>query len=54
LKTRGNTLPEKVVVRQFAQANNGILAGDDPALDTGNTENDMEMKVYELLLTIRP
>jgi len=28
-KTTGETLRKKVVVRQFAQANNGILAGPD-------------------------
>jgi hypothetical protein len=28
--TTGETLREKVIVRQFAQANNGILAGTDP------------------------
>jgi len=33
-----------VVVRQLAWANKGILAGDDPALDTMNTENDLGMK----------
>jgi len=43
-KTTGETLCEEVVVRQFAQANNGILAGTDPELDTTNTENDSEMK----------
>ena len=43
-KTTGETLREKVVVRQFARANNGILAGTDPELDTMNTENDSEMK----------
>jgi len=43
-KTTGETLREKVVVRQFARANNGILAGTDPELDTTNTENDSEMK----------
>jgi len=42
--TTGKTLHEEVVVRQFAQANNGILAGADPALDTRNTQNDSEMK----------
>jgi hypothetical protein len=42
--TTGETLHEKVVVRQFAQANNGILAGTDPGLDTMNTDNDSEMK----------
>jgi hypothetical protein len=29
-KTTGETLREKVVVRQFAPAKNGILAGTDP------------------------
>jgi hypothetical protein len=43
-KTTGETLREKVVVRKFARANNGILAGTDPELDTTNTENDSEMK----------
>jgi len=31
-------------VRQFAAANNGILAGGNPASDTTITENDSEMK----------
>jgi len=43
-KTTGETLCEKVVVRQFARANNRTLAGTDPELDTTNTENDYEMK----------
>jgi len=43
-KTTGQTLREKVVVRQFARANNVILAGTDPELDTMNTENYSEMK----------
>jgi len=43
-ETTGGTLGDKVVVRQFARANNGILAGADPDLDTMNTENDTEMK----------
>jgi hypothetical protein len=43
-KTRGETLREKVVVRQYARANNGILAGTDPELDNANTENNSEMK----------
>ena len=29
-KTTGRTLGEEVVVRQFARANDGILAGTDP------------------------
>ena len=43
-KSTGETLREQVVVRQFAPAKNGILAGADPELDTINTENDMEME----------
>jgi len=42
--TTGETFREKVVVRQFARVNNGILAGTDPELNTTNTENDSEMK----------
>jgi len=43
-KTTDETLCEKVIVRQFARANNGILAGTDPELDTTNTGKDSEMK----------
>jgi len=43
-KTTGETLREKVVVRQFACANSGLLAGDNPVLDPDSTDNDMEMK----------
>jgi len=43
-KTTGETLWEKVVLKQFAQGNNGILAGDYTALDTTETENDLELK----------
>jgi len=43
-KTTGETLWEKVVVRQFARANSGISAGADQELDTTNTENDWAMK----------
>jgi len=43
-KTTGKTLPEKVVVRRFARANSGLLAGDNPVLDPVSTDNDMEMK----------
>jgi len=42
--TTGETLREMVVVRQYAQANNGILAGDDPVLDRSETDNDLELK----------
>jgi len=43
-KTTGITLCDNVVVRQFARANIGILAGADPLLEILNTENDSEMK----------
>jgi len=43
-KAIGETLCEKVVVRQFARSNNRILAGTDPELDTTNIKNDLEMK----------
>jgi hypothetical protein len=43
-KTTVETLREKVVIRQFARANNRILAVTDPELDTTNTENDSEIK----------
>ena len=43
-KTTGETLYDKVVVRQFARANNRYLAGDNPVLDITSTDNDMEMK----------
>ena len=42
--TTGKTLQEKVVVRQYARANNEILAGDDPVLDWLETDNDLELK----------
>jgi hypothetical protein len=43
-KTTGETLRKKGVVRQFARANNRILAGTDTELYTTNTENTSEMK----------
>ena len=43
-KTTGKTFCEKVIVRQFAQANNRILAGTDQELDDVNTESHSEMK----------
>jgi hypothetical protein len=43
-KTTDQILSEKVVVRQFARANNGLLAGDNPVSDTTNTGNAFEMK----------
>jgi len=42
-RTTGETHREKVVVRQFAQANNCILTGTNLELDNTNTENDSEM-----------
>jgi hypothetical protein len=42
--TTGETLREKVIVRQFARANNGILAGTETEFDNTNTENDSEIK----------
>ena len=47
-KTTGESLPKKVVVRQFARATNRILAGDDPALDMMNTENDLERNLHRI------
>jgi len=41
--TAGERVCEQVIVRQFAQGNNGLLAGDDPEFDTTSTENDMGM-----------
>jgi len=45
--TTGETLCKKVVIRQLAWANNGILAGADPLLDTTNTENHSEITKKE-------
>jgi len=42
--TTGGTLREKVVLRWFAQADNRILAGNDPVLDSNSPDNVMEMK----------
>ena len=43
-KTTRKTLRKKVVVRQFVQGNNRILAGTDPQLENANTENDSEIE----------
>jgi len=43
-KPTGKTFRGNVVIRQFARANNRILTGTDPELNTTNTENDSEMK----------
>jgi len=40
VKNHTRDASQKVVIRQFAQASNRILAGDDPALNTTNTEYD--------------
>jgi hypothetical protein len=42
-KTTGETLLEKVVVRQFARSNNENLAGTNPELVNRRTENDSDM-----------
>ena len=42
-KTTGETLWEKVVVRQYSWANDGILAGDDTASDWSETDSDLEL-----------
>jgi hypothetical protein len=44
VKTTGETLCEKVIVRQVVHSINGILAGYDPTLSMTYTENDSEMK----------
>jgi len=38
------TLWEKVIVKQFAWANKGILAVDYSSLDTTDTENNLQLK----------
>jgi hypothetical protein len=43
-KTTAETLCKNTVMRQFARANDWILAGTNPELDTTNTENNLEMK----------
>jgi len=43
-KTTGETLREKVIVRQFALANTGILERADPEWNTMSTETNSEMK----------
>jgi len=44
LETTGKTLPKKVLVCQISSVNDGILAGNNPVLDTTGTENVFEMK----------
>jgi hypothetical protein len=43
-KTTGAKLRKKVIVWQFAQANNRMLAGDNTVSDTTNAENDSDLK----------
>jgi len=43
-ETTSNMYREKVAVREFPQANNGILSANYTALDTTQTENDLELK----------
>jgi len=38
------TIHDNVSVSEFARVNTGILAGDDPALDSTNPENELQMK----------
>ena len=44
MKNNRRDSSQKVVVRQFARASIGILAGAGPELDTMNAENDTDMK----------
>jgi hypothetical protein len=44
LKTTGETLSENVIATQYAWADIGILACNDPVLDTTEVENDVELK----------
>lgn len=44
-KTRGKTIQETVIIWQCAPANAKILAGDDPALDTTNTDPDFDKSI---------
>jgi len=43
-KTTGETLRKKVIVREYARANNGMLAGYDSVLDMTEAENVIELK----------
>jgi len=43
-KTTGETVHDKLAVRQFAQTNSGLLAGDDRVLHPDSTYNDKEVK----------
>jgi len=43
-KTNGNTIPENVLLRLFLRANNGMLPHDFSALDSTDTDNNLELK----------
>ena len=43
-KTTGDNILRKVVVRQFARDNMGILVDDDQESDMTDTQNNSEMK----------
>jgi len=42
--TTGDTHRERVSIRQFPQANNGLLATDDTALDKTDSDNNLELQ----------
>jgi hypothetical protein len=42
-KTTAETHCKNVVGRQFLRANKLVFAGDHPAMDMTNTDNDLEM-----------
>jgi hypothetical protein len=44
VKSSGETLLEIVLLRQYALASTGLLAGDYTLLDPNITDNDMELK----------
>jgi len=43
-KTTAETLEQIVIVRQYARANNGTLAGNYPVLDRSESDNHSELK----------
>jgi len=44
LKTTGEMIEQKVVVRQLTTANNWILVGVCASLDTAETDNELELQ----------
>jgi hypothetical protein len=44
VKNHRRDTSRKVIISQLARDNNNILAGDCAALDTADTENDLELK----------